>query len=182
MKGGQTSTHAKCRSSRHTRLMSLDRFHQAQAGRWAGDTTALAEIRKGGKTSHWIWYVFPQLEGLGRSSTAQSYALRDLDEACDYLRDPVLRQRYEEITTAVAEQLANGVALETLLGGSTDALKLVSSLTLFRAAASNLAQGEAGPDYTGLTQLCDSIVQQTAALGYLPCQFTVDRCSGSSPA
>lgn len=143
--------------------MSMDRFHQAQVGRWAGYTTALAEIRKGGKTSHWIWYVFPQLDGLGRSSTPRSYALRDLDEACTYLRDPVLRHRYEEITTAVAEQLANGVSLEALLGGSTDGLKLVSSLTLFRAAALNLAQRDAEHDSAGLAQLCDSILQQTAA-------------------
>ena len=52
--------------------------------------TALAEIRRGRKTSHWIWYIFPQLDGLGRSSTARAYALGDLAEACAYLRDPLL--------------------------------------------------------------------------------------------
>ena len=64
--------------------MSLVRFHEAQASRSAGYDTALAEIRRGRKTSHWIWYIFPQLAGLGRSSTAQKYAIRDLAEACAY--------------------------------------------------------------------------------------------------
>lgn len=160
--------------------MSLERFHQAQAGKWAGYATALTEIRMGQKTSHWIWYVFPQLEGLGSSSTARSYALRDLDEACAYLRDPLLRTRYEEITAAVAEQLANGASVENLMGGSTDALKLVSSLTLFHAAASRLDQGEAGSDFTRLAQRCDSILHRTTAQGYAPCQFTIQRCTGSS--
>ena len=71
--------------------MSLERFHEAQAGRGAGYDTALAEIRAGGKRSHWIWYIFPQIEGLGGSSTARAYALQDLGEACAYLRDPILR-------------------------------------------------------------------------------------------
>ena len=109
----------------------LERFHEAQASPSAGYDTALAEIRRGRKTSHWIWYIFPQIEGLGRSSTARDYAIRDLAEACDYLRDPLLRARYEEIADAVSDQLACGRALEDLTGGRTDALKLVSSLTLF---------------------------------------------------
>src|SRR5207253_2159454 len=107
--------------------MSLERFHEAQAGRWAGYDTALAEIRAGGKRSHWIWYIFPQIEGLGRSSTARAYAMQDL-EACAYLRDPILRARYEEIVAAVSEQLVRGIRVEDLMAGRTDALKLVSSL------------------------------------------------------
>jgi uncharacterized protein (DUF1810 family) len=110
--------------------MSLERFHEAQASRSVGSDTALAEIRRGRKTSHWIWYIFPQLDGLGRSSTARTYALRDLAEACAYLRDPLLRARYEEIAGAVSDKLARGRALEALMGSSTDALKLASSLTL----------------------------------------------------
>src|SRR5438132_347439 len=104
--------------------MSLKRFHEAQASRSAGYDTALSEIRRGRKTSHWIWYIFPQLDGLGRSSTARAYALRNLAEACAYLRDPLLRAHYEEIAGAVSEQLACGVSLEHLMGGTTDALKL----------------------------------------------------------
>src|SRR5438874_13050014 len=120
--------------------MSLERFHEAQAEHSAGYDTALAEIRAGGKRSHWIWYIFPQIEGLGRSSMARDYAIRDLDEACAYLRDPLLRARYEEIVAAVSEQLVRGLRLEALMGSRIDALKLVSSLTLFRAAAEPLAR------------------------------------------
>ena len=101
----------------------LQRFHEAQADPHAGYATALAEIRRGRKTSHWIWYIFPQLAGLGRSATAEKYAIRDLAEACDYLRDPLLRAHYEEITAAVSNQLALGLALAELMGSRIDALK-----------------------------------------------------------
>src|SRR3954465_14151721 len=120
--------------------MSLERFHQAEENSRSGYATALQEIRAGAKRSHWIWYIFPQIEGLGRSSTARDYALRDFAEARAYLQDPLLRSRYEEITAAVAEQLAAGKSVEALMGGSTDAMKLASSLTLFRAAAQQLAK------------------------------------------
>src|SRR4051812_29626739 len=120
--------------------MSLERFHQAQAGRSAGYEAALAEIRHGQKRSHWIWYIFPQIQGLGRSSTARAYALRDLDEACDYLRDPILSARYQQISGAVNQQVTRGISLEHLMGSRIDALKLVSSVTLFRAAAEKLAK------------------------------------------
>ena len=153
--------------------MSLERFHQAQAAHGTGYDTALAEIRRGRKSSHWIWYIFPQINGLGRSSTARACALRDLAEASAYLRDPLLRARYEEIAGAVAEQLNRGCALEDLMGSSTDALKLVSSLTLFRAAARSLA-GE-DPAFNSLAQRCDSILKQTAAQGYPPCAHTLAR-------
>ena len=153
--------------------MSLERFQEAQASRSAGYDTALAEIRRGRKTSHWIWYIFPQLEGLGRSSTACAYAIRDLAEACAYLRDPLLRARYEEIAGAVSDHLALGVRLEALMGGRTDALKLASSLTLFRVAARNLTSKD--PTYEPLAQRCDSLLEQTATQGYPPCAQTLDQ-------
>jgi uncharacterized protein (DUF1810 family) len=153
--------------------MSLERFHEAQASRWAGYDTALAEIRRGRKTSHWIWYIFPQLDGLGRSSTARVYALRDLAEACAYLRDPLLRAHYEEIAGTVSEQLARGHSLEDLMSSVTDALKLASSLTLFRAAAQSLTRDD--PTFDSLAQCCDSILGQTAAQGYPPCAQTLTR-------
>src|SRR5450755_2383876 len=158
--------------------MSLQRFHEAQASSSAGYDTALAEIRRGRKTSHWIWYIFPQLDGLGRSSTARTYALRDLAEACAYLRDPLLRARYEEIAGAVSDQLARGRALEALMGSSTDALKLASSLTLFRAAAQRLTNED--PTFKALAQRCDSILQQIAERGYLPCAQTLARITDTS--
>jgi uncharacterized protein (DUF1810 family) len=154
-------------------LMSLDRFHQAQASHSAGYDTALAEIRRGRKVSHWIWYIFPQIAGLGHSSSAREYAIRDLEEAAEYLRDPILRARYEEISGVVKEKLASGRAVEDLMGSRIDALKLVSSLTLFRAAAQSLADEKSA--FASLTQCCDSILQQAAAQGYPPCAQTLAR-------
>ena len=161
--------------------MSLARFHKAQADSHAGYETALAEIRGGRKTSHWIWYIFPQLAGLGSSSMAKRYAIHDLAEACDYLRDPLLRVRYEEITAAVSDQLARGapspgrggrgLALEHLMGSRIDALKLVSSLTLFRAAAERLANGDP-PFNNSLAAVIDLILQHAATQGYPPCART----------
>jgi uncharacterized protein (DUF1810 family) len=158
--------------------MSPERFHEAQASPWAGYDTALAEIRAGGKRSHWIWYIFPQIEGLGRSSTARAYALRDLSEACTYLRDPILRARYDEIVAAVTEQLGRGIRLEDLMGSRTDALKLVSSLTLFRAAAEQLAQEEA--IFASLTKRLGASLEQTKEQGYPACDFTLARIADES--
>ena len=152
--------------------MSLARFHEAQADLHAGYANALAEIQRGRKTSHWIWYIFPQLAGLGRSAMAEKYAIRDLAEACEYLRDPLLRARYEEITAAVSDQLARGAALDDLMGSRIDALKLVSSLTLFRAAAERLAITD--PAFaSSLAAFVDVILQHAATQGYPPCARTL---------
>ena len=109
----------------------LRRFVEAQD---AGGTydAALRELRAGRKTSHWMWFVFPQLVGLGRSATAQAYALGSLDEARDYLAHPVLGPRLRESSEAVLSHPELGA--EQVLGG-IDALKLRSSMTLFARAA-----------------------------------------------
>ena len=152
--------------------MSLARFHEVQADPHAGYDTAVAEIRRGRKTSHWIWYIFPQLAGLGRSAMAEKYAIRDLAEACDYLRDPLLRARYEEITAAVSDQVARGLALEDLMGSRIDALKLVSSLTLFRAAAERLASAD--PAFArAFGALVNAMLTHASAHGYPPCARTL---------
>lgn len=107
---------------------SLERFVEAQASAYA---TALAEIRRGPKRSHWMWFVFPQLAGLGHSATAQRYAIASLDEACAYLDHRVLGPRYMECVGALQDrQSSDPVALL----GEVDAAKLKSSLTLFEAA------------------------------------------------
>lgn len=154
--------------------MSLQRFHDAQADADSGYEAALAEMRSGRKRKHWIWYIFPQLAGLGRSGVAQYYGLQGLDEACEYLRDPILSARYEEIAAAVAEQLQAGVPVERLMGGSIDALKLASSLTLFAAAASRLPD-EAS---SALARRCVAILRISTPQGYPACSFTTEQLSG----
>lgn len=107
----------------------LGRFLSAQERTQA---QALAELRRGRKESHWMWFVFPQLAGLGRSETARHYAIRSLAEARAYLAHPVLGNRLRE---AVAAAMGSGVASPRALFGSPDDMKLRSSLTLFREAA-----------------------------------------------
>ena len=109
----------------------LARFVRAQEGSYV---QALAEVRQGRKTSHWMWFVFPQLAGLGSSATAQHYAIAGLDEARAYLAHPVLGPRLREVARAAAD-LAGRTAREVF--GSPDDLKLRSSLTLFEAAAAH---------------------------------------------
>ena len=108
--------------------MNLDRFLNAQAGSYE---TALREIRSGHKYSHWIWYIFPQIQGLGFSSTAQYYAIEDLAEAKAYLAHPTLRTRLLEISEALLT-LSSSDPLDVM--GSPDDLKLRSSMTLFAEA------------------------------------------------
>ncbi len=92
--------------------------------------TALAEIRNGRKRSHWMWYIFPQVKGLGFSSTSQLYGIKDLKEAQLYLRHPVLGVRLIAISAALLE-LETNTAGEVF--GSPDDLKLQSCMTLFAA-------------------------------------------------
>ncbi len=103
----------------------LERFKQAQS---ADFDQAVAELRAGRKQGHWIWYVFPQLRGLGRSPSAMRYGLDGIGEACAYLHDSLLRQRYSEVLSIVHSQLTERkTSVETLMGSWIDAKKLVSS-------------------------------------------------------
>lgn len=106
----------------------LERFLKGQARNY---DAALQEIRSGCKRSHWMWYVFPQIRGLGYSSTAQYYAIRDLDEAKAYLQHPILRERLLEISEAL---LALDTHNASAVFGWPDDLKLRSSMTLFAEA------------------------------------------------
>ena len=106
----------------------LDRFLKGQARNY---DDALREIREGCKRSHWMWYVFPQIQGLGYSSTARYYAIRDLDEAKAYLQHPVLRRRLLEISGALLELNTNNASR---VFGWPDDMKLRSSMTLFAEA------------------------------------------------
>lgn len=89
---------------------------------------ALSEIRKGKKQTHWMWFIFPQLKGLGRSSTADYYGLTDLEEASAYLQHPVLGKHLVQIASALLE-LQGKTASDIF--GSPDDMKLRSSMTLF---------------------------------------------------
>ena len=108
--------------------VALDRFIAAQASVYA---TALAEIRRGAKRSHWMWFIFPQIAGLGTSRTAQYYAISSLAEARAYLEHPVLGARYLECVGALQDVPLSDPAQ---VFGPIDAIKLRSSLTLFEAA------------------------------------------------
>ncbi|MDB5691403.1 MAG: hypothetical protein JWO81_466 [Alphaproteobacteria bacterium] len=107
----------------------LDRFVQAQAPVYAG---ALAELRQGRKQGHWMWFVFPQIAGLGRSATAVHYAIFSLAEARAYLAHPLLGPRLAESSRAVLAQ--RGRVAEAIFG-RVDATKFRSSMTLFEAAS-----------------------------------------------
>lgn len=116
---------------------SLERFVEAQAPVYAA---ALAEIRRGAKRSHWMWFVFPQLAGLGRSETARFFGIRALDEARAYLAHPVLGMRYAECVAALQDLVSSD---PVAVFGEVDAMKLRSSLTLFEEAGAGPLTGAA---------------------------------------
>jgi uncharacterized protein (DUF1810 family) len=114
--------------------MSLDRFLQKQEKTYEG---ALAELKAGRKTGHWIWWVFPQLRGLGKSEYAIFYGLADEVEARAYIQHPVLGARYRACVAAVHAHICErGVDPEALMGSDVDVLKLRSSLSLFLKVSS----------------------------------------------
>jgi uncharacterized protein (DUF1810 family) len=107
----------------------LRRFVDAQGGAYG---EALEELRAGRKRGHWIWFVFPQVEGLGMSAMSRRYAIRSLDEARAYLAHPLLGTRLHECVTALLGADPSLTALEIL--GGIDAIKVRSSMTLFARA------------------------------------------------
>lgn len=108
---------------------NLDRFLSAQVGIFEG---VLSELRAGRKMSHWMWFIFPQIRGLGRSPMAIEYAISGLDEARAYLQHPVLGPRLRQCTSLVLE--AEGRSVEEIFG-SPDDMKFRSCMTLFAKAA-----------------------------------------------
>lgn len=111
-------------------MSELQRFLEVQERDYQ---TALAEIRGGRKRSHWMWYIFPQIDGLGFSHTSKLYAIKNSDEAAEYLRHPVLGERLVEISEVLLE-IEGRTANEIF--GSPDDVKLKSSMTLFGASDS----------------------------------------------
>ena len=118
-------------------LQGLERFVAAQEQIYA---RALDEIRRGKKRSHWMWFIFPQLAGLGRSAMAQRYAIADEVEARAYLAHPLLGTRYVECVSALQDLIGSDAVA---VFGDVDAVKLRSSLTLFEAVGAGALVGAA---------------------------------------
>lgn len=125
----------------------LQRFVDAQESVWQ---TALAELKEGRKRTHWIWFVFPQMRGLGLSPTSEFYGVASLDEARAYLAHPVLGMRLLACTQAVLAH--EGLSANAILG-SPDDLKLRSSMTLFDAAS----EAEDNPYHATLRRFFEGI-------------------------
>jgi uncharacterized protein (DUF1810 family) len=157
----------------------LQRFKDAQDQRGSGFESALAEMQSGRKRGHWIWYVFPQLAGLGPSGMSQTYGIDGVAEAEAYLRDPLLRGRLLTITIALVEQLRRGVSLESLMNSSIDATKLVSSMTLFGHVAKRLQAAERLEDCASLARIAGEVLATADRQGYPPCAFTLGRLTRS---
>jgi len=149
----------------------LERFVKAQDQPGAGFASALEEMRAGEKEGHWIWYVLPQLAGLGSSPMARLYGLDGVQEARAYLRHPVLAPRLLLMVRVIAEHAARGADLTTLMGSDIDALKLVSSLTLFGA----VARGDGDPSHLSLAQLAEEILGRAEAQGFPRCEYTLEQ-------
>ena len=105
---------------------NLQRFLDAQEKDYAD---ALKEIKQGYKQSHWIWFIFPQMRGLGRSPMAENYGIKSIEEARAYLEDPILKKRLIEISSALLKHKGKSTAYEIL--GTIDAIKVRSCMTLF---------------------------------------------------
>jgi uncharacterized protein (DUF1810 family) len=153
--------------------VSLDRFVAAQNRRQIGYADALAEIRAGAKQGHWIWYVFPQLYGLGTSDQSRAYGIRGVAEATEYLTHEALRPRLIEMTGAVADQVRQGRSLQTVMGSPVDVLKLVSSLTLFGGIARRLACEDPSGELERLAVTIDGILTAAQGEGFPPCERTL---------
>lgn len=112
----------------------LERFLEAQVGVYGGYAQAWTEVNEGRKMSHWIWYIFPQLRMLGRSSTATYYGIADRDEARRYLENPTLNERIREISKTLLKHEGKS-AVEIF--GEIDARKVRSCMTMFDCISPN---------------------------------------------
>lgn len=117
----------------------IQRFIKAQAQPYSGYQQALSEIQRGQKRGHWIWYIFPQMKGLGYSHMSEYYGISGLKEAQDYMADEVLSIRLREITNAL---LSHKDKTSEAILGYVDDLKVRSCMTLFDAVCPNDVFGE----------------------------------------
>jgi uncharacterized protein (DUF1810 family) len=145
----------------------LDRFIRAHARDFA---QALGELQAGRKRGHWIWYIFPQLAGLGSSPMSRTYGLQGVDEAHVYLADPLLRAHLLAASNAVRAHVDREPAapLATVMGSEIDAVKLVSSMTLFREVARRAGDEE-------MTLVAEAILAAARKQGFGACEFTLSQ-------
>ena len=150
--------------------MTIDllRFVEAQRDTFE---RALGEIDAGRKQSHWMWFTFPQVSGLGVSPISQRYAIASSEEAEAYLQHPVLRARYLRLVDAVRHQvIEEGISIGALFASPDDS-KLVSSLTLFAAVARRA--DPALPDLATFVTHADEILRAAATEGLAQCMTTL---------
>ncbi len=142
----------------------LERFHDGYRRDY---DQALSEINHGRKRSHWMWFIFPQVTGLGSSPTAAHYAIRNRAEAEAFLRDPILGPGYRTLVDVVWQQvIGGGISVRTLFGRPDDQ-KLVSSLTLFAGIASDL-----GDAWAPTVAKADEVLDRAESQGLPRCPTT----------
>lgn len=146
--------------------MDLSRFLDAQSDPEAGYAAALGELQSTGKRGHWMWYIFPQLRGLGFSAASRNFGLADTREATAYLNHPVLGARLLKSASAVVDHLNEGRRLTSIMGSRTDAQKIVSCMTLF----GGVARREEGNGQ--FAAVADAILQAARLQGFPECSFT----------
>ena len=154
---------------------SLVRFIEAQDNS-AMYERAIKELTDGRKNTHWIWFIFPQIRGIGSSHYATYYGIQSIEEAKDYLMHPLLGPRYVEAMHIVHQKLLNErVSLLTLMSAEIDCLKFTSSLTLFSTALGKLSENNSSLDanLVRLEKYIDELVNSDQ-IGNFPCQLTRD--------
>ena len=157
-----------------TTPFDLDRFRRAQSSEAAGVGTALDELFQGRKLTHWIWYIFPQLEGLGSSTMSRRYGLQGIAEARAFFGDPGLRANL----FAATEALEGGVdtsprRLLDTLGAAIDLQKVVSSLTLFRGIAIEESSTAVDAATAEFVARAERLLDAAALEGFPRCPFTL---------
>jgi uncharacterized protein (DUF1810 family) len=160
------------RQQEGARMDGVERFVDAQA---QDLEAAIGELRAGRKQGHWIWYVFPQLAGLGTSAMSRRFALAGREEAEDYLQHAGLRDGYARAVDAVADHMCrlHPPRLDELMGGQIDAVKLVSSLTLFESVAEGLAVRTGDSRMASLAERIGEVLAHAESQGYERCAFTL---------
>jgi uncharacterized protein (DUF1810 family) len=157
-------------------MFDLARFRDAQDSHDAGFACALSELEAGRKTSHWIWYIFPQLAGLGGSPMSVRYGLNGPEEAAAFLRDEVLSDRLATAASVVRAHVASQgrqpAPLEQVMGSRIDATKVVSCMTLFAGVGKRLRFTRPTSVLDALVAHADAILAAADLQGYPRCTFT----------